>query len=86
VAINPFQNLDENVALSANERFSFDIDSEIAIVGCTLERRKMGLFSVPTSEDLKLIKTQVAAICHWCHFENLPIQLHNAILAASCAG
>ena len=28
----------ENVALSANEMFTFEIDSENAIVGCTLER------------------------------------------------
>jgi hypothetical protein len=34
----PYQNPDENVALSANERFTFEIDSENALVGSTLER------------------------------------------------
>ncbi len=46
---------------------------EIDIEGCTLEHWKVGVFSVPTSEDLKSIKNLVAAICHWCHLKNLPI-------------
>ncbi len=36
-----------------------DIDSENALVGCTLERWKVGVFSVPTSEDLKSIKNSL---------------------------
>ncbi len=37
-----------------NEMFTFEIDSEIALVDCTLERWGYPLFSVPVSEDLKL--------------------------------
>ena len=39
-----------------NEMFTFKIDTETALVGCTLERWRGTLFSVLTSEDLKSIK------------------------------
>jgi hypothetical protein len=39
-----------------NEMFTFEIDSEHALVGCTLERFEVCVFSVPISEDLKSIK------------------------------
>ncbi len=39
-----------------NEMFTFEIDSEHALVGSTLERLEVGVFSVPISEDLKSIK------------------------------
>jgi len=37
-----------------NEMFTFEIDSEAALVGSTLERWRYPLISVPISEDLKL--------------------------------
>ncbi len=37
-----------------NERFAFEIDSENALVGITLERWKYLGISVPILEDLKL--------------------------------
>ncbi len=65
--------------------FTFEIDSEIALVDCTLERWKAGVFSGPTSEDLKSITNLVAAIRHWRHLKKSLIQFRNASLAASRA-
>ncbi len=45
--------------------FTFEIDSENALVGCTLEHWRDTIFSFQTSEDLKSIQILVAAICYW---------------------
>ncbi len=50
-----------------NEQFTFEIKSEKAVVGCTLEHWRVNAFSVPTQKQLKVLKTiknQVAAIRH----------------------
>jgi hypothetical protein len=58
-----------------NEMFIFEIDSENALVNCTLERLRSTLFSIPTSEDLNSIKILVAAFfffCNWSILKNSP--------------
>ncbi len=52
-----------------NERITFGFDTEIVLVASTLEHSKVGIFSVPTSEDFNL--NQVA-IYNWGHFLNSP--------------
>ena len=57
--------------LVQNEKLTFEFDSEIALVGCTLGTLgpTVGLDDEKgISEDLKSIKIQVAATCHSWHF------------------
>ncbi len=67
-----------------------DIDLENAIVGssCTLERWKVGVFSVPTSEDLKSIKNSsggdLPGILPLVPFLKLPIGNRIAKCAQGC--
>ncbi len=65
---DPFPKPIENVALSANERFAFEIDSDNVLVGSTLERGNVpkSAFQLPKTENQ--IKTHLAVICHCCHF------------------
>jgi hypothetical protein len=53
-----------------NERFTFDIDSENALVGSTLERRLKTPLHQRSNPSLGRFKTQFAVIGHWCNFKN----------------
>ncbi len=66
--------------------FTFEIDSESAVVGCTLERWRGALFSVPTSEDLKSIKILVAAICFWSIFKISPNPIAKCVQQCRATG
>ncbi len=68
--------------------FTFEIDSENALVGCKLERWRLHhVLSVPTSDDFK---TQLKFKWLWfaigAFLDFLQIQLQNAGLASSRTG
>ncbi len=64
--------------------FTFEIDSENALVDCTLERWRGTLFSVPISEDLKSIKNSLGGHLPLVPFLKLPNP--NAKCAPRCCG
>ncbi len=62
------------------------MDSENALVGCTLEHWRLPVSSVPTSEDLKSIWNQVAAICYWSIFKISPNPIAKCAQGCRAAG